>query len=187
MNIYIRIQIVLLSFLISTCVKAIELPSPPSGFGWQDCNEINAHFLKPDGWFYKHVRQQGIEAFFISRENIDKEGAFSSGLTINYYKGVKHKVGVMPSEYEERTREAAKSKHHVDDEKKVSHGSLQGISYKFTFSPGGSNPKRTLYNLSFPDDKEDTLLLIMFESPSAEWEEAWKFGKLIVEKFVMDE
>jgi hypothetical protein len=166
-------------------IYAAENPAPPDGFTWQLLKQIRARVPKPDGWHYKHARMNGGEGFFISRENIDKHGSFSTGLSINLHKGVRRKAGVPPSEYSAATLRGAKMKHGVEGETPIARGDLKGVSYRFNFTPKG-HPKRTMQSMDLYDDEKDILLVLFFEAPSSEWDDAWKLGKVMMEKFTLE-
>jgi hypothetical protein len=57
-------------------IAAIDVPSPPPGFTWQEIPELKAAFLKPNGWFFKREEQKGTLAYFITKEDIGKNGQF---------------------------------------------------------------------------------------------------------------
>ena len=66
-------------------IAAVDVPPPPPGFTWQEIPELKAAFLKPSGWFFKREEQKGTLAYFITKENIDKNGQFQTGLTVNVF------------------------------------------------------------------------------------------------------
>ena len=63
----------------------MQLTPPPPGFTWQEIPELKAAFLKPNGWFFKKEVQNGTFAYFITKENIDTNGEFQTGLTVNVF------------------------------------------------------------------------------------------------------
>ncbi|MBI5298604.1 MAG: hypothetical protein HY869_24275 [Chloroflexi bacterium] len=64
------------------------LPSIPPGFQWIILPDEGLAFLQPDGWFYKQEfhPELSLDGFFVSKENIDVTGRFSTGMTIYVYK-----------------------------------------------------------------------------------------------------
>lgn len=68
----------LLTLSVDT-IAAVDVPPPPPGFTWQEIPELKAAFLKPNGWFLKREEQKGTLAYFITKENIDKNGEFQTG------------------------------------------------------------------------------------------------------------
>src|SRR5437588_4330869 len=74
------------SIVFATILLAMDLPPAPEGFTWQEIPELKAAFLKPNGWFFKREEQKGTLAYFITKEDIDKNGQFQTGLTINVFR-----------------------------------------------------------------------------------------------------
>lgn len=64
------------------------LPEIPSGFAWKIMPERKLAVLIPDGWFFKEETHDDLklEAIYVSKENIDEVGRFSSGLTVFIFK-----------------------------------------------------------------------------------------------------
>src|SRR5262245_51406676 len=54
-------------------LPALELPAAPEGFSWRKLKEINGAVLMPNGWHFKQQGGRPTLAYFVSRENIDKE------------------------------------------------------------------------------------------------------------------
>ena len=103
---------ILLVELTATFSPATETPLPtsPPGYTRQQCREISCAFLKPAGWHYKHVVRKGQHACFITKEDIDAEGSFQTGLTVNLILMSHLKTGLPASEYASRFIETATSR-----------------------------------------------------------------------------
>src|ERR1700739_1579271 len=78
--------LILSAMLFAQSLAAMPFPTPPAGFTWQEIPELKTAFLKPDGWFFKREEQKGTLAYFITKENIDKDGRFQTGLTVNVFR-----------------------------------------------------------------------------------------------------
>jgi len=76
-----------------------ELPTPPSDFDWAWCAEVNVGLLKPKLWHFKKTVEGKAKAYFVTKENIDKNGAFQTGLTLNVLGDTRKKSGTLPSAY----------------------------------------------------------------------------------------
>lgn len=79
----------LLSLICVVPVHAMDLPAPPGGFSWREVPEIKAAFLVPSGWQFRRQTQGSTLAIFITPEGFDKDGQFSTGLTINVLRNAK--------------------------------------------------------------------------------------------------
>src|SRR5579864_4902651 len=70
-------------------VETSKLPPPPGGFTWHTFKEAQITVLRPVGW---HVHQVMNDQFFtgcVSKESIQTEGIFNTGLTLNVFRGTK--------------------------------------------------------------------------------------------------
>lgn len=65
------------------------LPEIPAGFEWKIITEEKIAVVIPDGWFFKKETREELklDGFYVTRENIDEVGRFSTGLTVFIFKG----------------------------------------------------------------------------------------------------
>src|SRR6266850_7673678 len=109
-----RISLIILLLAFAFGLRAENsLPPPPSGFSWQQFPPIKSALLKPDGWYFKQSKKGQTDAFFITKEDIDKAGAFKTGLTLNCIRDVLKKSGKSPSVYAASLADAAAAKHQL--------------------------------------------------------------------------
>jgi hypothetical protein len=96
---------------IGAWAQSSDFPPPPVGYSWVSCIETKSAFLKPDGWFFKKAGKEfGAFGYFFTKENIDKLGAFTTGLSVNVVKYVPAKSGAPAPDYAAAfIAEAAKS------------------------------------------------------------------------------
>ena len=87
-----------LLFFISYAT-ADELPQPPDGFTWHVSENRVGTFLRPDGWFVREEGEKSDKAVFISKEDIAKDGVFTTGLSVNRVPRVSARVGHSATEY----------------------------------------------------------------------------------------
>jgi Tfp pilus assembly protein PilF len=160
-------------------------PAPSKGYNWVHCDETKSAFLKPDGWFFKKVKgDRGAWGYFISMQDIDKEGAFITGLSVNVIPGV-------PSKTHASDLAAA-----MDDEVARSSGVIKGPWHN-NFGPfhqlgveviksDVKNGDYVVHLLVIENDQTGTHYIITYEAPKASWESAWKIGEPILKKFLID-
>src|SRR6185503_20213385 len=67
----------------------------PTGYSWKKAQCM--HVLIPDGWFYMEQAGKGTKAFFVSKESIEREGKFKTGLSSNIVIDIRAKTGISPS------------------------------------------------------------------------------------------
>lgn len=161
-----------------------SLPDPPKGFTWIYFSKIEAKFLRPEGWFVKTGVQKGTVSVFITKEDIDKEGQFITGLTLNVIKDVPKKTSVTPYEYAFSLRELTrKSLKFLDEWDPPAKGDFKSLGYRYEKDdPAGAY---ITHNYMIANEKTGTLYWFIFEAPSVEWEETWKIAEPMLKHLVL--
>lgn len=170
----------LLTMLFAQTLLAITFPTPPAGFVWQEIPELKAAFLKPDGWFYKREEQGSTLAYFITKENIDKNGRFQTGLTVNVFHLKKDSAVERGKDL---IQQLAATKHVKAWAQDAGPFREFGCLAKDTDSSGTT----VMHTLAVANPKTNTLYLFIFESPESDWDAAWKIGKQIVDMLALDD
>jgi hypothetical protein len=155
---------------------AADLPRPPPGFTWQQISELKAALLKPDGRFFKHEEQKGTLVYFITKESIVQGGDFSTGLTVNVFRGLKEPA----VEHGRALIEQIASQTHGDKWART-FGPFQ------EFSCNARDSESVMRYLAVANPKTNTLYLFIFESPVSDWDSAWKLGKEIMDNLAIDD
>jgi len=170
----------LLAVLFVQSLLAMPFPTPPAGFTWQEVPELKAAFLKPDGWFYKREEQKGTLAYFITKENIDKDGRFQTGLTVNVF----HLKKDSAVERGKAIIQQLATTKNVE-----AFGTEVGPFREFACLAKDTNSSGTvvIYTLAVANPKTNTLYLFIFESPESDWDTAWKLGKPMVDMLPLQE
>ena len=170
----------LMALLFAQALWPITFPAPPAGFTWQEIPELKTALLKPDGWFYKREEQKGTLAYFITKENIDKNGRFQTGLTVNVFHLKKDSAVERGKEIIQRL---AATKHVEAWAQDAGPFQKFGCLAKDTDSSGTI----MIQTLTVANPKTNTLYFLVFESPESDWDVAWKLGKQIVDKLALDD
>jgi hypothetical protein len=79
--------------------SATGVPPTPEGFSWFESKSDVGTFLIPDGWFSKEETIKNTDAVFISKENIEAYGKFTTGMTINKFNNWSQSNDLKPSQY----------------------------------------------------------------------------------------
>ena len=166
--------------LSAQTIVAIDVPPPPPGFTWQEIPELKAAFLKPNGWFFKREEQKGTLAYFITKENIDKNGQFQTGLTVNVFH-LKKDPAVERGKY--MIDQLASTKHGEKWTRDVGPFREFGCLTKDTDSSGTV----VMQTLTVANPKTNTLYMFIFESPESEWDAGWRTGKQIMDTLAIDD
>ncbi len=141
---------------------------------------MKAAFLKPDGWFFKQESSKGTLAYFITQEDLVKNGEFATGLTINVFH-LKRDSSVQRGK---AMIDQMAAQHHVKTWSRTA-GPFQefGCEIKDTDASGTI----VMHALAVANPKTNTLYLFIFESPVASWDTAWKLGQQIMDTLAIDD
>ena len=175
-----RVLLLAACALAAARLRAEDPPAPPEGFRWKQVESVKAAFLMPEGWFFKEEEAEGTHAFFISKERIAKGGEFATGLTVSV---VKLKEGAL-----ERAKTVIAQSAQLGEVQKLweeENGALQlyGARIHVTKDP----PAFTEHLLAIGNTRTNALYIVLFESPDASWDEAWKKGEVMLGNFLLDD
>lgn len=174
------LSLTFLAVLFVHAVPAIDRPTPPPGFTWQEIPELKAAFLRPEGWFFKREEGKGELAYFITKESIENGSEFQTGLTVNVFR---HKKGGAVETAKQYVEQLAASKNGEKWSKEVGPFKEFGFLTKDTDSTGTTVSQ----TLMVANPKTNTLYLFIFESPETDWDSAWKIGKQIMDILAIDD
>lgn len=164
-----------------------QLPEPPDGFKWVEFKEVKCAVLVPLGWYVKHQNAGDKNMRAISKENIDQEGRFETGLTFIATQNVSTKQGkVPPSRFTENIINEIKKAHPLERQQEGPQGPFQAYRYQFIDNSQGVKPLR-IFNLLLANDETGTLFQIIFESPVSTWDVDWQTGEIILKHLVLDD
>ena len=173
---------ILLSLIFVAPASAMNLPAAPSGFAWREVPEIKAAFLVPNGWQFRRHTQGGTLALFVTPEGFDKDGRFSTGLTVNVMRNAKPGTA---AEYADAfiARLAANKRTAEVWARQFGPFKGYGCRYKTTTDRDTS----MVHTLMVANPKTGTLYLFVFEAPTANWNTAWAKGEKIMEFLAVDD
>ncbi|MFA6172602.1 MAG: hypothetical protein WC334_02020 [Kiritimatiellales bacterium] len=159
----------------------------PDGYSWQPLAEIDAAFLKPDGWFFKH-QQNGYNHFYaISKESIEEKGSFDTGITVQLVNHVAKNSGYPPSTAAVNLAQAISEK----ESNKVlltansSAGPFKSYVLRFRSAPVVAPPV-VIHQMYVSNDRDDMLFIITVESPESSWNETWTIVEPILSSFLIE-
>jgi hypothetical protein len=176
-------------------VEIGNLPSPPDGFTWHTFKEAQATVLRPEVWHVHQVMNDQSFTGCLSKECIQTEGMFSTGLTLNVFRGTKdglreHDPDSHPdtavmlpltSTLPNLTSDPRFQVFYLDPcVQRTSASRLVRVHFRL---PGSKGPL-ILYKFTIEFDQSPDVYLLTFESPEDTWDESWKIGKQILTKLV---
>lgn len=165
-----------------------KLPEPPTGFQWQQLPELKAAFLKPEGWHVKHRAEGETQAYFITLEDLDKQGTFLTGLSVNSIPKVSAQTKLWAKQCARQLHERVKLDSTVTILKEWENPQPPFVMYGMqTEKKVEGGLKVRIHQLLVANEKTDRLYVITFESTATFWDAAWKIGDVLMTKFVLDE
>ncbi|HQO58012.1 MAG TPA: hypothetical protein PLT76_04765 [Candidatus Omnitrophota bacterium] len=165
-----------------------QLPPPPDGLEWFKMEEIKAAFLAPKGWHVKHQDLGDKKIWAVSKENVDEQGGFQTGLTFISFQNVatQPQGRVLPSQFAKAMADETQSRYKLERREHGPKGPFWGCLYQYVEDSPGREPVRIFHSL-VANDRTGTLYQIIFEAPVAAWEAEWPVGDLITKNIVLDD
>jgi len=186
-----RITAIAITFLVGlilcTSTLATELPPPPAGYTWVRCNDIKGAFLKPTGWFFKKAVQGDTIGYFITKEDIDQQRAFKTGLSVNVIPNIPRKRGITATKFAASYIKAAVASREVFKEPwSTTMGPFEGYGV-VVINRDSHQGDFVTHNLAIANDKTGTVYLLTFESPLDQWDASWSIAKPMLKMFLIDD
>ena len=160
------------------------LPEKPQGFEWKIIADKKLAVLLPSGWFFKveSDKPQGVDGVYISKENIDETGRFSTGQSVLIYKNLKGvtdldrfaKDLLIDLMHAPTTKETLKAWDYKTDQYTVHHLRVRA-EY-----PNESGPDKNKIVQYSTIPANNAVYLVVFESPEEIWEQTiQEFGIML--------
>ncbi|GKS57129.1 hypothetical protein YTPLAS18_06560 [Nitrospira sp.] len=155
---------------------ALNLGPAPAGYSWVEFKEVNAAYLKPNGWYQAIRSDEEVATLFISKENMEQLGSYRTGLSVNVIRNVRQRAGVTPSQFAQRTvAKTAASKEVLSQWTTPKSGGTLNVGFRYR--DPSPFPALLIHTVLLADDRADLLQILVFGAPESEWEKAWKHGE----------
>lgn len=165
---------------LTVSVRAEDPPEIPADFEWYTFAEGDIACPRPRGWFVKTELHGDTVAMFFSKENIDKEGEFKTGLSVNIVRRIKARMGRSPSRYARALLDLLNQRY--PDAERIENASQDGMpGIGLVYVDDARQPAIVVYNFLLADDENDVLRAYVLESPQADWEQTWALGKIMLD------
>jgi hypothetical protein len=171
----------ILVLLVAAPLAGEEPPAAPDGFVWKKIDSVKAAFLLPKGWYFKEEEKDGAYGIFISKENIDTAGEFETGMSVHVQRLKKDPAPDRAALLIMQLSEGNEVQRTWRTEQGVL--KLFGARIRVTVDP----PTFIEHVLAIGNSRTNTLYFIRFESPEANWNEAWKTGDVMLQDFLLDD
>jgi hypothetical protein len=162
-----------------------SFPPAPDGFTWRRLPEINAAVLVPERWSFKRtIGRVGGPAFayFVSVENIDANGSFQTGLSLNVLVASSRSadaetmIGGLAGR---TTGQVLRPPWELTDGAFHQYGCLIRM-------PGKAGPYVVEHRV-IVNTKTKTAYILSFESPEPGWKDSWAKGAKMEELLQLDD
>jgi len=154
------------------------VPQIPSGFEWKILPDKNLAVVIPDGWFFKEETRAELklDGVYVTKENIDEAGRFSTGLSILIFKDF-----ASNNEASQFAQDLLAKQVNLETTKEI----LKAWDYK----SGSAIIHHLRIRAEFPEETEvnrkkiirystsiahNSVYWLVFESPESLWEETVK-------------
>jgi hypothetical protein len=152
------------------------------GFSWAKSGPGETDFLIPENWFLKIEQHEGTYAIFITQEDLTKVKEFQTGFTVNVIGNISKKTGVKPSQYAQAfILDSLKGKEVVQKPWGLENDKIKGFGIQV------KDKIKIMHYMLLANDSTNTLFITFFESPPAEWEDAWHIGNYILNNIRVDD
>ena len=163
----------------------MDRPQPPSGYTWEECNDIGGALLRPDSWFFRRVADGSQLAYFITKEAWEPPRSFDVGFTFNVIFDIPGRLGMPPTEYGERFVARAAERRQV--ERTWSHEMGPFKAHGIVYLGVGENSGFKFFNLVIANDKTGTVYLAIFEAPESGWDAEWQVIEPTIQRLGIDD
>ena len=157
-----------------------DLPDTPEGFNWKYLPESSLAVLAPNEWHYRsEVQSLTTIAYFITLEDIGKEGSFKTGLSVY----VIQDAGLNAVQKAKDIYTASLAGQNVVDSSELSErkeGNLIFYEFEYGIKASASTYASINHELVIVNVATNTLYVALFESPEDQWETAWELGQVIL-------
>lgn len=165
------------------------VPQIPSGFAWKILPDKKLAVVLPDGWFFKEETRAelNLDGVYVTRENIDEVGRFSTGLSVLIFKDFKSKDEaeefaqklLRQHANQETTKEILKAWDHQSDG-----GTIHHLRIRAEYPQETEVNKNKIVHYSALV-ANNSVYWSVFESPENIWEETLKKYGLILDYIVI--
>ena len=166
--------------------------SVPDGFIQKTIPELGLSVLQPENWYYRYEEQGNTSAIFVTKENIEEYGRFSTGLSVNIISEIDQPTVIVNNFIDsilmaETTKEVfSQDNRYLGDGEEILFRACY-ITAEIEIDPNDPNPskEKTIIYMAIADPEHKSVYILFFESPSSEWEDAWlNYGVYISQSII---
>lgn len=174
------LPLMLVSLWVSGCMTTASSSSDtlPDGFDYYTAENGVGTYLVPNGWYVKEETQKGTDALFITREDIDTQGHFEVGFTVNRVPDFSEHTATAATTYAKNFAEQLVVEHDALYSDTITQ---EGETLNVVRVRLNDEPSTIVHYITLGRADRDEFYLIFFEAPQDEWEQAFKTGKILLD------
>lgn len=159
-----------------------NLPNPPDGYVWRPLDYVLGHLPVPREWHWKVEQTAQSMNYFASKENIDVEGKFKTGMSIWV---IRLEKGGDPADFGRRwVGELLKHGTLIDTSSNTT-PPFRSFACRIRDTVTTDHVPVIIQNTAIANTQTRTLYLIVFESPEPEWNDAWTIGRAMMAGLIL--
>ena len=160
----------------------------PAGLAWQPLPAHKAAIPLPTGWHFQPETTAGATTYTLTPDELPESGEYATGLALHVVRRAAARLRHPALEYADLLM--LRAGHGPGQQVLEQSGAAQGVfrtrSVRYRETPPGGGEVRLVYQLALANARTDTLYLLTFESPEADWPQAWPLGQAMVQGLTLD-
>ena len=160
----------------------------PAGFAWQPLPAYKAAIPLPTGWHYDLETLAGAVIYTLTPEPLPESGEYATGLALHVVRHTTARLRHPAPEYADLLMLRAghgPGQQVLDPPTAITQGVFHTRTIRYRETPPGGEV-RLVYQMALANARTDTLYLLNFESPEADWPQTWTLGQVMVQGLTLD-
>ena len=166
-----------------------RLAQLPAGFAWQPLPAYKAAIPLPTGWHFQLETPIGATTYTLTPDPLPESGEYPTGLALHVVRKAKARLRHPAPEYADLLMLRAghgPGQQLLDPPTAVTQGVFRNRTIRYRETPPGGGEVRLVYQMALANARTDTLYLLTFESPEADWPQTWALGQVMVQGLTLD-
>lgn len=162
---------------------AHQPPQPPDGYVVKSLDAVRGTLPIPQEWHWKVQQTPQAMNYYATKEDIDLGMGFKTGMTIWV---VSPRVGIEAASFGKEWAEGLVRHGTLIDSASNSTPPFVSFAYRIRNTTSPDQIPLIIQHTSIANTNTRTVYLIVFESPEADWENAWAIGRTMMSGLVLD-
>jgi hypothetical protein len=184
----VRILTTALTLALATVLAGADepsLPPAPDGYSWERCPAAKGALLRPDGWHFAAATGTDIAVYYIAKQPLDAPHVGTS-LTLTVLPASPETAAVKPSQYVETFINHHSRRLAILKDWQAGFGKLKSRGQVTKENPKLEHGKKR-WTFVLGNDHTGTLLIFIFETPFADWDQDWAVIEPVIGQLMLDD